>query len=178
MALCIGWEEGGDEGSPARLSSRGWTESGCRAASRPFVLQFLGPPTLTRHVFRADPGVSPSFFLIAPFPENLFSIYLRQPLQPNEESLLTIFPRALRFLAMHLVEHCFQALFEGFVFGALIELADEVPADFQGVVGEVEGGTAEVLGGIGQRMGYEGAGEDIPLIRRDRETRSQMCSSS
>lgn len=46
---------------------------------------------------------------------------------------------------MYFVEHGFHAFLEGFVFRALVELADEVAADFERVVGEVEGGAAEIL---------------------------------
>ena len=40
---------------------------------------------------------------------------------------------------MYFVEHGFHAFLEGFVFRALVELADEMAADFERVVGEVEG---------------------------------------
>jgi hypothetical protein len=42
-------------------------------------------------------------------------------------------------------EEGFQRFRELFVFGALVELADEVAARFEGVIGEGEGCEAEVL---------------------------------
>lgn len=46
---------------------------------------------------------------------------------------------------MDALEEAFERLFELLVFGPLVEFADEVAAAAQRVVGEVEGGVAEVL---------------------------------
>ena len=43
------------------------------------------------------------------------------------------------------MEHGFQLFFESLVFGALVEFADEMTSNFEGVMGEIEGGAAEVL---------------------------------
>lgn len=46
---------------------------------------------------------------------------------------------------MHFVKHGFQALLESLVLNALVKLADEVSANFECVVAESEGCSAEVL---------------------------------
>ena len=46
--------------------------------------------------------------------------------------------RAFRLLAMHLVEETLQRFLQRLVFSALVELADKVPADFEGVEAEME----------------------------------------
>lgn len=40
---------------------------------------------------------------------------------------------------MDLVEHGFELFLKVFVFGALVELADKMPADLEGVIGEIQG---------------------------------------
>lgn len=43
------------------------------------------------------------------------------------------------------MEHGSQLLFESLVFGTLVEFADEMTSNFEGVIGEIEGGAAQVL---------------------------------
>lgn len=50
---------------------------------------------------------------------------------------------------MHLGKELAQAPLERLVLGALVELADEVAAGAEGLVGEGQGGCAEVLSGGG-----------------------------
>ena len=73
-------------------------------------------------------------------------INLGQPLESHEVSLPGRTPRALGLLAVDFVEHCLQTPLERLVLGALVELADEMPADLERVVAEVESRPAEVLG--------------------------------
>ena len=75
----------------------------------------------------------------SPVSENGIAIHLGESPKSDEVCLLAVLARTLRLLAVHFVEHGFHAFLEGFVFGALVELADEVAADFERVVGEVEG---------------------------------------
>jgi hypothetical protein len=70
---------------------------------------------------------------------------LRKALDAHKIRLLALTPRALGLLPVDLVEHGLQTQFEGLVFRALVELADKVPADFEGLEAELEGGVAEIL---------------------------------
>jgi hypothetical protein len=78
-------------------------------------------------------------FASSPIRENRSSIRLRESPEPNEICFFAVFPRALRLLAMHLVEHSFHALLERSVLRSLVEFAHEVPTDLERVVGEVQG---------------------------------------
>jgi hypothetical protein len=75
----------------------------------------------------------------SPVSKNGIAIHLGESPESNKVRLFAVLARTFRFLAVHFVEHGFHAFLEGFVFRALVELADEMAADFERVVGEVEG---------------------------------------
>jgi hypothetical protein len=80
-----------------------------------------------------------SHFPSSPIRENRSFIRLRESPEPNEIRFFAVLPRALWLLPMNFMEHSFHASLERFVFRSLVEFAHEVPADLEGVVGEVQG---------------------------------------
>jgi hypothetical protein len=69
--------------------------------------------------------------------KDLGAIDPSQSADTDKVSLLTLGAGALGFLAMDFGEHGLQAGLERLVLGALVELADEVAADFEGGVAEI-----------------------------------------
>ena len=72
-------------------------------------------------------------------------INFREPSDAHEVRFLRLTSGTLGLLTVDPVEHSLKGLFERFVLGALVELADEISADFEGVIAEVQGGAAEIL---------------------------------
>ena len=83
--------------------------------------------------------------ILASFVENCILINLRQSFDTHEEGFFRLGPGAFRLFSVDLMEHSLQLLLENLVFGALVELADKVTSNFEGVISEIEGGAAQVL---------------------------------
>ena len=68
-----------------------------------------------------------------------------EPFDTNKEGFFRLGTGTFGLFTVDFMEHGFELFFEGLVFGALIEFTDKMPADFQRVMGEIEGGAAQVL---------------------------------
>ena len=85
-------------------------------------------------------------------PQNILPTNPSLPPQPNKITLPTLLPGRIRFDAMDFLKQPLQPILQIFVFRALVEFAQEMPACDQTVVAESESRHAEVLfGGKGGR---------------------------
>lgn len=80
-------------------------------------------------------------------PQNILPANPSLPSQPDKITLSTLLPGRIRFDAMNLFEQPLQSVLQIFVFGSLVEFAQEVSACDQAVVAESESRHAEVLFG-------------------------------
>ena len=78
-------------------------------------------------------------------PQNILPTNPSLPPQPNKITLPTLLPGRIRFDAMDFLKQPLQPILQIFVFRALVEFAQEMPACDQTVVAESESRHAEVL---------------------------------
>ena len=89
-----------------------------------------------------------------------------QSFDTHEKGLFRLGSGTFRLLTVDFLEHGFQLFFESLVLGALVEFADKMTSNFEGVIGEIESGATQVLKAL-VSIQSSGQREGTPCCQRD-----------